>query len=139
VLQGTFRTFDEQWRFRAHEQIRQVAQGVVQAMGGRLELDIRVGYPVLTNDPALSSRVRTALGEYMGPENVVELDLWPASEDFAYYTQEIPGCFYRLGTANAERGITHGLHTPRFDIDERALSHSPGLMAWLALRELQGA
>lgn len=136
-IQGTFRTFDEDWRFKAHEQIKNVAKGVVEGMGGSVDVDIRVGYPVLFNEPELTAGVRQAMEAYMGPENIVELDLWPAAEDFAYYTHEIPGCFYRLGTANAAKGITHGLHTPRFNIDEEALGISTGLMAWLALQELE--
>jgi amidohydrolase len=137
TLMGTFRTFDEAWRFRAHDLIRQLATAVVQGMGGRLEIDIRVGYPVLSNDPAVAESIRQGLCEYMGPENVHDLDLWPASEDFAFYTQRIPGCFYRLGTRNEAQGIVHGLHTPLFNIDESALATSTGLMAWLAFRELQ--
>ncbi len=132
-LEGTFRTFDESWRSRAHEAIRDMARGIVEGMGARLELEIRRGYPVLTNDEQLTASVRAAIEAYVGPENVVDLDLWMASEDFAYYTQALPGCFYRIGTRNEGRGIVHGLHTPQFDIDEEALALSTGLMAWLAL------
>ena len=132
-LEGTFRTFDESWRSRAHQAIADIAHGIVEGMGARLELDIRRGYPVLTNDPQLTDRVRAGIEAYAGPENVVDLDLWMASEDFAYYTQALPGCFYRIGTRNEARGIVHGLHTPQFDIDEEALALSTGLMAWLAI------
>ena len=59
-----------------------------------------------------------------------------AAEDFAYYAQQLPSCFYLLGIGNAAKGITSSLHTPTFDIDETALSHSTGLMAYLALRQL---
>lgn len=131
-LEGTFRTFDEAWRERAHQQLRSIVEGVTAALGGRAELDIRRGYPVLTNDPALTDDVRQAITAYVGADNVVDLDLWMAAEDFAYYTQHVPGCFYRLGTRNEARGITHGLHTPQFDIDEDALRLAPGLMAHIA-------
>ena len=60
-----------------------------------------------------------------------------AAEDFSYYSQEIDACFYRLGIRNEAKGITSGLHTPTFDIDEDALKVGPGLMAWLAISELQ--
>jgi metal-dependent amidase/aminoacylase/carboxypeptidase family protein len=67
---------------------------------------------------------------------VVDLDIWMAAEDFSYYSQEMPATFYRLGTRNEAKGITSSVHTPTFDIDETALEHGMGLMAWLALQEL---
>ncbi len=136
-LEGTFRAFDEAWRTEAHQHIRQIVEGVASAMGCTAQLEIRHGYPVLHNDEALTERLKADITAYVGPERVVDLDLWPAAEDFAFYTQQIPGCFYRIGTRNEARGIVHGLHTPRFDIDEQALRTSTGLMAWLALSELQ--
>jgi amidohydrolase len=138
-LEGTFRTFSEPWRAQAHERITKLVHGLVEGMGGKAELDIRRGYPVLTNDPTLTAGVHKSVTDYMGAENVVDLDLWMASEDFAYYTQAIPGCFYRLGTRNEAKGIVHGLHTPKFDIDEDSLAIAPGLMAWVALTLQQQA
>jgi metal-dependent amidase/aminoacylase/carboxypeptidase family protein len=73
----------------------------------------------------------------MGAENVEELDIWMAAEDFSFYSQAIAGCFYRLGTRNEARGITSSVHTPTFDIEESALETGMGLMAWLALKELE--
>jgi metal-dependent amidase/aminoacylase/carboxypeptidase family protein len=73
----------------------------------------------------------------MGAENVIDLDLWLAGEDFAFYSQVTDACFYRLGTRNEARGIVSGVHTPTFDIDESALEIGPGLMTWLALEELK--
>lgn len=136
-LEGTFRTMDEDWRAEAHRRISRMVHGIAESMGARAELDIRKGYPVLYNDEALSSRTRARIAEYIGEENVVDLDIWMGAEDFAYYTHEVPGCFYRLGTRNEAKGIVHGLHTPRFNIDEAALKLSTGLMAWLALQELE--
>ncbi|MDX2285960.1 MAG: M20 family metallopeptidase [Bacteroidia bacterium] len=138
-LEGTLRTLDEGRRRQAHEQITRITHAVCEGLGGRAELEIRKGYPVLHNDEALSARVREAIVAYCGEPQVVDLDLWMASEDFAWYTHEVPGCFYRLGTRNEARGIVHGLHTPHFDIDEEALRLGPGLMAWIALQELQQA
>jgi amidohydrolase len=136
-LEGTFRTMNEAWRAEAHTRIRRIAEGIAASFGARVELDINVGYPVLVNDESLTARTRDAICAYMGEENVIDIDLWMAAEDFAYYTHEIPGCFYRLGTRNEERGIIHGVHTPRFDIEESTLAHSTGLMAWLAIAELE--
>lgn len=136
-LEGTFRTMDEPWRASAHEKIRKIVEGICESFGAHADLEIRKGYPFLKNDPTLTQKMRAAAEEYMGKENVVDLDIWMAAEDFAYYTQEMPGCFYRLGTRNEARGIVSGVHTPTFDIDEDALVTGCGLMAWLALKELE--
>ncbi|MCR9081875.1 MAG: amidohydrolase, partial [Cyclobacteriaceae bacterium] len=87
----------------------------------------------------LTARATDAAKEYLGEENVVDLDIWMAAEDFAYYSQEIDGCFYRLGTRNEAKGIVSGVHTPTFDIEEDALEIGAGLMAWLAVSELEKA
>ena len=135
-IQGTFRTLDEAWRAKAHEKMRQIAEGIVAGMGGQLDFEIRKGYPFLKNNPELTARSVAAAQTYLGAENVLELDIWMAAEDFAYFSQEIDGCFYRLGTRNEARGITSGVHTPTFDIEEEALEIGAGLMAWLAVSEL---
>lgn len=137
-LEGTFRAMDEKWRAQGLERITRIVESVAESMGGKAEIDIKKGYPVLFNDEVLTARTKGAICEYMGVDKVIDLDLWMASEDFAYYTHEIPGCFYRLGTANKERNIVSGVHTDTFDIDEWALEVSIGLMAWLAIRELEG-
>ena len=135
-LEGTFRTFDEEWRAEAHKHMIVLAENLALSMGGRCEFSIVKGYPFLKNDPELTRRSRTAAEVYMGKENVESLDLWLAAEDFSFYTQEIPGCFYRLGTGNQAKGITSSVHTPTFDIDEQALETGMGLMSWLAVQEL---
>jgi amidohydrolase len=136
-IEGTFRTMNEPWRTAAHDKIKAIAEGVVSAMGGRCDIEIRKGYPFLTNEPELTQRAIDAARDYLGEENVEELDLWLAAEDFACYSQEIDACFYRLGTRNEEKGIISGVHTPTFDIDEDVLGMGPGLMAWLTIKELE--
>lgn len=135
-LEGTFRTMDEPWREEALQRMKTLAEGLVASMGGECDFNIQRGYPYLKNEPDLTSRMRAAAVDYLGAENVQDLDLWMAAEDFSYYTQVVPGCFYRLGTRNEEKGIVSGVHTPTFDIDEDALPIGAGLMAWLALQEL---
>lgn len=135
-ISGTFRALDEAWRAKGLESIARIAKGVAESMGGKCEVTISKGYPCLQNDPDLTRRIRTAAELYVGKENVVDLDLTLGSEDFSYYSQEIPASFYRLGTRNESKGITSYVHTPTFDIDEAALSIGPGLMAWMALSEL---
>ncbi|MEM9831139.1 MAG: M20 family metallopeptidase [Bacteroidota bacterium] len=138
-IEGTFRTLNEEWRYKAHQKIKDIAHGICNSLGGSCDVDIKVGYPFLQNNPELTRRAKRLATDYLGEENVVDLDLWMAAEDFAYYTHYVDACFYRLGTGNEARGITSSVHTPTFDIDEHALEVGPGLMAWLAIAELNSA
>lgn len=135
-LEGTFRTMDENWRKEAHIKMKKMAEGIAESMGGSCDFNIMHGYPFLINEPKLTAATRSHAEDYLGKENVLDLDIWMAAEDFAYYTQVADSCFYRLGTRNEERGITSSVHTPTFDIEEKALEVSTGLMAYLALKEL---
>ena len=135
-MAGTFRALDEEWRERGLESIQTMAAGIAAGMGARCEVEISRGYPCLHNDPAVTRRIRTAAAEYLGDEQVHDIDLTLGSEDFAWYSQQLPASFYRIGTRNESKGITSYVHTPTFDIDEEALRTAPGLMAWIALREL---
>ncbi len=123
VIHGTLRTYDESWRKRAHQLLKENARMICRSMGGDCDFDIAVGYPFLKNDEQLTAQVKASMIEFLGPENVLELPAIMGAEDFAYYTQEIPGCFYRLGVQNPNQT---GLHTPQFDIDEKALETSDG-------------
>lgn len=136
-LMGTFRTLDEKWRFDAHRLMKNMAEKMAESMGGQCDFRIEVGYPFLQNDVRLTLRTKQAAIEYMGAENVVDLPVRLSAEDFAYYSQEMPACFYRLGTGNPAKGITSPVHTNTFDIDEDALQVGSGLMAWLAVQELK--
>jgi len=135
-LEGTFRTMDEQWRKEAHAKMKKMAEGMAESMGGSCEFKIMNGYPFLINEEKLTNAARASAEEYLGKENVVDLDIWMAAEDFAYYSQVADSCFYRLGTRNESRGITSSVHTPTFNIDEDALKLSTGLMAYIALKQL---
>jgi amidohydrolase len=136
TIQGTWRCMDEEWREDGLKKMKKLAEGIAESMGGSCQFDIVKGYPFLKNHPELTRRVRTAATQYMGSENIVDLDLWMAGEDFAFYSQVVDSCFYRLGTRNEAKGIISGVHTPTFDIDESALEISTGLMSWLAISEL---
>lgn len=137
-LEGTFRTLDEEWRAKAHESIVKIAKGISESLGCQCDIEIRKGYPFLKNNHELTQTAIDNAINYMGAENVVNLDIWMAAEDFSYYSQELPACFYRLGTRNDAKNITSHVHTPTFDIDEDALPIGMGLMAWLAIAELNG-
>jgi amidohydrolase len=130
-LMGTFRAMDEEWRFRAHELIRKQATELVHSMGAEIDLHIDVGYPMVYNNEALDRVARSEAREFMGADRVLETEVRMGAEDFGYYTRQIPGCFYRLGVMNVEKGITSGVHTPRFNIDESAIEIGVGMMSWL--------
>ncbi len=136
-IEGTFRCMDEEWRAEGLEKMQKMAEGMAEAMGAKCEFWIVKGYPFLQNNPTLTQNLRRFATEYVGVENIVDLDLWMGGEDFAFYSQKVPACFYRLGTRNESKGIVSGVHTPTFDIDEQALEIGPGLMAYMALRELE--
>ena len=133
---GTFRTFDETWRVDAKVKMKKMAEGIAEAMGAICEFNIVDGYPFLENEPEYTERNKKAAIEYLGSENVQNLDLWMAAEDFAFYSHHTNACFYRLGVRNEDRDITSNVHTSTFDIDEEALKTGMGLMAWLAISEL---
>lgn len=135
-LMGTFRTFDETWRYEAHERMKKMAEAIAEGMGGNCDFRIERGYPALYNNPELAINTKAWAIEFLGEENVVNLPLRLTAEDFAYYSQVMPACFYRLGTGNEAKGITSPVHTNTFDIDEDCMELSIGLMAWLAVKEL---
>ncbi len=135
-IEGTFRTFDDKWRFKAHHRIAEMAKAIAKGMGGDCDVDISVGYPALVNDEIVSLNTKKYAIEYLGKDNVVDLDVRMTAEDFAYFTERIPSCFYRLGVKNEEKGIVSNLHTPTFNVDEACLETGMGLMTWLAVNEL---
>ncbi|MFK8055807.1 MAG: M20 family metallopeptidase [Saprospiraceae bacterium] len=132
-LAGTFRTYSEDWRKKAHVIIRDIVGHTAKAFGAEYDLDIRVGYPALSNDEALTRLVAGALSSLVGADRVEDLDLRPTAEDFAWYLQEIPGVFFRLGTRNRAQGITAGVHTSSFDVDEKSLPIGAAALAAAAL------
>ncbi|MFN6226509.1 MAG: M20 family metallopeptidase [Bacteroidota bacterium] len=138
-LRGTFRTMDETWRDQAHALIREIASGTASAMGAVCDVEIDRGYPMLFNHPESTALARSTAEAYLGPQQVVDLDLWMAAEDFAFYAQQIPATFYRLGTRNEAKGWVSSVHTSTFDVDESALPLGAGLMAAIALEQLASA
>ncbi len=130
-IMGTLRCMNEAWRFKAHELIRKQVEGICQTMGAEASLTIDVGYPTVFNNPELTADVWQLAEEYMGKQNVEETEMRMGAEDFGYYAQHIPACFYRVGVMNLEKGITSGVHTPTFNIDEDAIETGIGMFAWL--------
>ena len=133
-LKGTLRAMDEEFRALAHDKMLAISNAIAQAYNLEIDFDIRKGYPCLVNDEALTKKSIAFAKQYLGEENVIDLPIRMTAEDFSYYSHEVPSTFYRLGTANKSKGITHGLHTSRFNIDEQALKTGMGLMAYLAIK-----
>ena len=130
-LMGTFRAMDESWRYKAHELITKQVKGIAEAMGAEADILIDVGYPAVDNDDKLTVAAKELAISYTGDNNVSETEIRMGAEDFGYYTQKIPGCFFRLGVRNEAKGIIHNVHTPKFNIDENAIETGIGIMAWL--------
>ena len=130
-LMGTFRAMDEVWRFKAHELMMQQAKGLSLATGAEIDFRVDVGYPTVDNEPMITQAAWQLADTYMGASNVEETEKRMGAEDFGYYSQVIPGCFYRLGVRNEAQGIIHNVHTPHFNIDEAAIENGVGMMAWL--------
>lgn len=129
ILKGTFRTMDEKWRAEALQLIESTAQELAQASGGTADVEISKGYPYLENDPATTAKMRNAAIDFLGQDKVEELTIRLTSEDFSYYSQEIPVCFFRLGVRNEDKGIVFGVHHPKFNIDDNALIIGMQMMA----------
>jgi amidohydrolase len=130
-LMGTFRAMDEVWRFKAHELMLQQAKGLAMASGAEIDFKVDVGYPTVDNEPLITEAAWKLADAYMGAAQVEETEKRMGAEDFGYYSQVIPGCFFRLGVRNESKGIIHNVHTPHFNIDEAAIENGVGMMAWL--------
>jgi amidohydrolase len=133
-MEGTFRTLDENWRADAHIRMKKMAEGIAKSMSGSCDFIINKGYPFLINEEKLTAKLSAYAEDYLGKENVEQVEAWMAAEDFAYYSQSLNSCFYLLGIANTEKKIVSSLHSSTFDIDENALSASIGLMAYMAVK-----
>ena len=130
-LMGTFRAMDEVWRFKAHELMMQQAKGLSLATGAEIDFKVDVGYPTVDNEPVITEAAWKLADTYMGASNVEETEKRMGAEDFGYYSQVIPGCFFRLGVRNESKGIIHNVHTPHFNIEEESIENGVGMMAWL--------
>jgi len=131
-LIGTFRAMNEEWRFKAHELIKNICKNTAAMGAAEIDTHIDVGYPFVTNNEQLTTRAKREAEEFAGEENVEETEIRMGAEDFAFYSHAIPACFFRLGVGNKEKNITSGVHTPYFNIDEKAIENGMGIMAWLA-------
>jgi len=134
-MEGTFRTMDENWRAICHGKINKTAQEIASAMGATAEVNIKKGYPVLINHDKKTQKAIEYAQMFLGKENVEMLDKRMTSEDFAYFSQQIPATFYRLGTTKPGTDY-YPLHSSYFNVDEESIKTGIGLMAFLSLQIL---
>ena len=134
-MEGIIRTFDEQWRLEAHDKIRKISTGVAEAMGAECDLFIDYGYPYVLNDNACTQQVHDNACAFLGEENVEWLDLRMTSEDFAFFAQKIPACYFRIGIHQPGTPFSN-LHRSNLIVDERSLELANGLVAYNAVMAL---
>ncbi|MDR1006746.1 MAG: amidohydrolase [Bacteroidales bacterium] len=134
-LEGIIRTFDDAWRSQAHKLITQIAEKTAEAFGAKADVFIDNGYPALFNNEDVTAKTKILATEYLGDENVLDLNVRMTAEDFAYFAKEIPACYFRLGTRKQDKPITN-LHSSDFDVDERSMEVGMGLEAFLGISYL---
>ncbi len=130
-LEGTFRTMNESWRMQAHEHIQNISASIATMFHVEIEVTICKGYPVLINDDAFTTTCIQHTENALPSACIEKLSARMTSEDFAFYSQLMPACFFRLGTRNETKNIVAGVHTPLFDIDEEAIQW--GIYSLLAI------
>ena len=121
ILKGTFRTMDEAWRKKAHGLMAENFEKLAAKYGGTIDIDISIGYPFLHNDEGVTKKAKECLETFFGNQNVIELPMRMTSEDFSFYSQIAPVCFYRIGVADPTKEINYGVHHPKFDVEPTAL------------------
>lgn len=135
-IEGTIRTFSEEWRLEAHKRITSIAQGVAEGMGGSCDVFIDFGYPYLVNDDDTTQNTFDNGVEYFGDSKVEWLEQRMTAEDFAFFAQKIPACYFRVGTHIKDTPITN-LHRPNLMIDEKSIEYAMGFMAYNAVKALE--
>lgn len=133
---GTVRTFNAKNRDLLEQRIGEIASGIATALGGWVEYAYTRGYPATVNDAEMSQLVREEAAKVVGEDSVVEPAMMMGAEDFSYFLEEVPGCYWFVGSQNPERGLVWGHHHPRFDLDEAAMAVGIESMVNVTLRYL---
>ena len=136
TVAGTLRTMNEEWRAIIKDKIRHIAESTAVTYGCIAKVDIKDGYPMVYNNESLTERAQELAMAYLGKEHVEAMETRMTAEDFGFYSQRFPATFYRFGVSQND-GETGDLHTPRFNLNEKSLETSCGLMTWMALNMLQ--
>lgn len=134
VFTGILRTMGGKARERVKEDFRSIVSGIAAGMGVEAEIQIFESYPGCRNDPAMTELVRRAAGKLLGPEKVLELaEPSLGTDDFGYFSDAAPGCYYYIGVGNEGKGFTAPNHNPRFAVDPAALPLAAALHVQTAL------
>ncbi len=133
---GTIRTFDNRWRETIHQRLITLIHDTAQAFGGSATVNIKKGYPPLVNNPSLTQANINILKEILGNENIIENSMKMGSEDFAFFAQEIPATYLRLGVFNGEKSTGESLHSATFSPDEAAFESGMMALSYLAICNL---
>ena len=131
-IEGTLRTMNEEWREQAHSLIKKICENIVEGMGGKVEIEIRHGYPLLVNDHEVTANASDFAKDFLGDTKVEDLEIRMTAEDFAYFAQKYPSVLFRLGTSD-NPGKDGALHTSRFNVNESSIELSMGLLAWMSV------
>jgi len=131
-MSGTIRTYDPATRERVLRRVQEIVEGVSRACGAEAELTVESLTPAVINDAEVAEVVRRAAAEVLGADRVTTGERTMGSEDAARFMQEVPGCYFFLGAANADKGLDAPHHNPRFDFDEEALVLGLAILARVA-------
>ncbi|MEA4966790.1 MAG: peptidase dimerization domain-containing protein, partial [Bacteroidaceae bacterium] len=134
-LEGIIRTFDEDWRKQCHELIERIATQTAEAFGAKAKVFVDHGYPFVDNDIDLTRKVFAYAQTFFGDDKVIDLPSRMTAEDFSYFSQQAPSCYFRVGTKIKDMPITN-LHTSNFNIDEQSIKNAMGFSAFLAISSL---
>lgn len=116
-LDGTIRTFNEDWRAKVKERLVEIGKGLGIVTGAEIDVNIVHGYPCLVNHPDWTERFKQLGYKSLGEENIVELPLRMTAEDFSFFSHKLPTVFFRVGTASPNGDeYQYGVHHPKFDI-----------------------
>lgn len=140
VLRGTLRTYDPTLRSYLRRRVQEIAEGVAVASRGTAAVEWDGGaYPPTVNDAHVTSIVRNIASDIVGQSNVVVHEASLGGDDMAYFLEAVPGCYFRVGSANAAKGIDGPGHSPRFDIDEDCLPIGVDVLVGTTVAYLAGA
>ena len=128
---------DEEWRKEAHGHLERIPAEIAAAAGGTAEVEIRHGYPYLHNHQSITLEAKKLAENLLGKDSVEDMDIRMTAEDFAWFTQRIPGMLYRLGVKDPGTAQPYSLHTPAFQASEAALYTGITLMSYLSIELLK--
>jgi len=138
-MRGTLRTFEREVRELIIERIRALTQGVAEGMGCEAVVNVHTLTPAVVNDETVAGLVAEIAQSLMPGARIDTAYRTMVSEDMAFFLEQIPGCYFMVGSANPERGLTYGHHHPKFDFDEEALVYGAALMSAVVLEGVKKA